>query len=264
LGPEVVGEIERALQQRRDHSQHAWLEWFEGDHDITNLLLRMSVSDAEGILVAHWDHVRFAKRFVQLALFLDTDRLRSLARQSIVECPDPAKMLEHVSATFGVHWEGHPGVTQESQILALEPYLDLLAEHDLSDFAQACNENGWFETRRRFFDQHLSHQWIAWKSEAAAKELDEMLANNRSHWIGHEIEMALKTGVSWSDYLAALTAWFAERRTFEALKLVASALVQHGTRGDLDALRVYEGMPTRAAEVLIADTTFAVRRRSLK
>jgi hypothetical protein len=265
LTPQVIEELERALLARRERSQRAWLEWFEGDRDLVNLLLRMPTADAERRLLAHWDHLQYSKRFVQLALFLGADELTSLAHRSIMESPDPSKMLAHVSSTFGVHWAGHPGVTREEQILQLEPYLDLLTEHDRGDFAQACNENGWFETRRRLFDEHINQQSIAWKPEAAAKQFDEMIASDRGqHWIDHEIDMALKTGASLVDFLAALRAWFVDRRSFAALQLLSTALISHGTRDDLSMLHVYEGMPAEAANALIVNTVFAVQRRSLK
>jgi hypothetical protein len=69
-------------------------------------------------------------------------------------------------------------------------------------------------------------------------------------------------GVSWDDYLSAMRAWFTERRTFEALQLLAAALTHKGSRRDLPALRICEGMPREVAGALITDVTFAVYRRS--
>ena len=61
-----------------------------------------------------------------------------------------------------------------------------------------------------------------------------------------------------------MTAWLDERRSFEALQVVAAAVEHRGTREDLGALRTYVGMPEVAAKHLIADTQFAVQRRSIR
>ena len=82
------------------------------------------------------------------------------------------------------------------------------------------------------------------------------------HFIDLDIDKDLSTGVPWPEYLEAMCDWVAERRTFDALQLLASALAHKGTRHDLSRLKIYEGMPRAAAEALIADVTFAVRRRT--
>jgi hypothetical protein len=82
-------------------------------------------------------------------------------------------------------------------------------------------------------------------------------------WIDHWLDDFLKTDVPWTEILATMTAWLDQRRSLEALQLVAAAVEHRGTRGDLGALSIYEGMPETAARQLIADTQFEVRRRSI-
>jgi hypothetical protein len=81
--------------------------------------------------------------------------------------------------------------------------------------------------------------------------------------IGVSLEEALKTGVVWDEYLEAMRAWLAEKQTFDALQLLATAVARKGSRRDLSALRIYDGMPVEAAEALIVGATFAVNRRTL-
>lgn len=262
LTPPLVDELERMLAERRTRSQRTWLEWFDEDHYISDLLVRMNASAAEQLLLSHWDHLRFAHRFVQVALFLGSAKLAKLAHEAVFEAPEPAGMLRHTSHVFGVHWEGHPGVTREQQILALEPFLDLLDEQELSTFAQVCNENHWFETRRRLFDKRVSRQWITWNAESAASQFDDMVLRG-VQWIDLDIERALKAGANWSEFLSALSDWFVSRRSLAALQMLALALVSHGVRADLEILQIFDGMPREAAAALVADTTFAVKRRTL-
>ena len=90
-----------------------------------------------------------------------------------------------------------------------------------------------------------------------------MITENRHVWIDHWLDNFLKTDVPWTEILATMTAWLDQRRSLKALQVVAAAVEHRGTRGDLGALSTYEGMPETAARQLIADTQFAVRRRSI-
>lgn len=82
-----------------------------------------------------------------------------------------------------------------------------------------------------------------WDHEHFAIELDEMVAANRVIWL----DRILKTDVSWMEILETMTAWLSERRSLEALQVVARALVHQGTREDLSALIAFKGMPEAAA-----------------
>jgi len=57
--------------------------------------------------------------------------------------------------------------------------------------------------------------------------------------------------------------WLGERRSLGALQLVAFALIHTGSRSDLGALVIYDEMPREAAEAIVANTNFAVCRRSI-
>jgi hypothetical protein len=166
---------------------------------------------------------------------------------------------------FGIKVKGHPGLTREAQVRALAPYLHLLSPMDLGTLWEACNDHGWFATRRALLDERLQPPFLErrWDRNRAASDFDKMIAENRLVWIDHWLDDFLKTGLPWAEILAAMTAWLDQRRSFEALQLVAVAVEHRGTREDLGALSTYEGMPETAARQLIADTQFAVRRRSI-
>jgi hypothetical protein len=189
--------------------------------------------------------------------------LRTLAAEAIDAAPEPKQMFKLILSLFGYRDTAHPGIQREAQILALEPYLDLLDERELEDLAEACNEGGWFATRRRLLDERLPSNRHRWRAEEASAEFDRM-ATERHHWIDHEIDDALKTGATWAEYRDALAAWFEERRSFEALRLVAAALRHKGTRDDLSLLRLYEAMSPEAAQELINETVYAVRLRTFE
>jgi hypothetical protein len=72
----------------------------------------------------------------------------------------------------------------------------------------------------------------------------------------------MKSGFSPAEVIRIIGTWLATQRTFTALQLAALAVIQIGRRQDLGILTV--GMePNDSAEALVADTTFAVKRRSL-
>lgn len=62
--------------------------------------------------------------------------------------------------------------------------------------------------------------------------------------------------------MGALEAWLDLRRSMHAMKLVAMALTYKGSRRNLVTLKIYDGIPRESLEALIADTAFAVRRRT--
>jgi hypothetical protein len=220
------------------------------------------IAEAEHLLLKHWTHLRFSRHFVQAALYVATPELLQQAASSVAAAPDPASLFKHISQNWGIHTFGHPGITRESQVLALEPYLDLIAVLDLTRVADTCNRLGWFDLRKRLLDPRIDSRPLAWSSKNAAAQFATLVAKGRQYWIYLEIEDALKTGATWDDFLGALRAWFEERQTFAALRLLATALAHKGSRRDLSALRVYESMPREAAEALITDVTFAVHRRT--
>jgi hypothetical protein len=57
--------------------------------------------------------------------------------------------------------------------------------------------------------------------------------------------------------------WLISRGTIDALRVMAAVLVQIGRRSDLSILRSVNLEPRDMADDIIADTTFAVMRRTL-
>lgn len=252
------------LVGRGARAKLTWGESIDCDWITYEMIMRLPETEAELLLLKHWAHLRFCPYFVQTALYISTPRLLEAADAAINECPEPAKLLKHVNHHFGLLMKGRPGVTREAQVLALVPYLHLLSPMCVEMLWEACNDHGWFVIRRQFLDDRLPpSSRLRWDRDQVLLELDKMVPEKRLVWIDHWIDDFLKTGVSWSEILATLTAWLEERRSLEALQVVAAAVEHCGTREDLSAMRLYEGMSEDAARQLIADTTFAVRRRSI-
>jgi hypothetical protein len=95
-------------------------------------------------------------------------------------------------------------------------------------------------------------------------DLDGLIAQGLYARIPFWIDEFMKTGIPWVEILATMTRWFNERRSIQALRALADAVIHRGTREHLSVLNILEGMPEPAASQLIADTQYAVRRRSLR
>lgn len=150
--------LEEALDERGRQIEREWDKSHTSDWITYEMLIRLPETQANTLLLRHWDHLRFSPYFVQAALFLATPQLRELARSTIRECPNPQKLFEHVCSRFGIGIQDRPGLTREVQVEALAPYLGMLSEMDVFDLWNACDDHGWLSLRREHLDAHLDLQ----------------------------------------------------------------------------------------------------------
>lgn len=261
--PELTDELDRFLVNRGEQAKRVWFEHCAADRITSDLIIRLPTEDAERLLLKHWNHLCFSAYFFQAALYVATNPLLKVASAAHRDCPKPVRLM--MLWGMRLRTEGHPGLNRENQVLALTPYLDLLFDMDILILWEECNHRGWFATRKKLLDSRLKPPFVQriWNLDCAIKELDSMVEKKRQYWIGPWIDQSLKTGVSWSEILAALIAWLDDRQSLEALEIVASAIARRGVRKDLSLLRTYEGMSENRVKELIHDAEFAVRRRTL-
>jgi hypothetical protein len=72
----------------------------------------------------------------------------------------------------------------------------------------------------------------------------------------------LRTNVSWDEILGTMAEWLRERHSLAALEIVAAAIERRGSRGDIVVLREHLAMDSGDAREIVADTEFAVFRRT--
>ena len=252
--PELTDELDKLLSNRGG-----------GDSIASELIMRLPTKEAERLLLKHWDQLRFSFYFVQAALYVATKPLLEVAATAIKDCSKPSGLMMHLGMHFGIKVKDHPGLKRENQVLALGSYLDLLSDQDISRLWDECNDRGWFATRKKLLDSRLgsSSAHRIWNRDRVIKEFDSMVEEERHPWIDHWIDQQLKADVSWSEIFETLMVWLEARRSLEALKVVAWAVMFRGRREDLSLLRNYEDMDENEVKELICDTEFAVRRRTL-
>jgi hypothetical protein len=156
-------ELSRALEEefeRRNASiARDWDAKFDTDYVINEIIMRLPVEQAEALLLTHWDHLRFRDLFVQTALYIATPRLLEHVKLAVESCPKSSELFKHIGIHYGIRTKGRAGVTRTSQIEALVPYLDHLDEHAIYTFWDVCNNRGWFELRRKYFDGRLDKKY---------------------------------------------------------------------------------------------------------
>jgi len=261
---ELKGALEEELSARRASASREWGITTDTDHQISQLIMALRPAQAEALLLEHWDHLQFSNEFLQAALYVATPPLLGHVEQAIKICPNPGIMFKHIHFQYGIRTKGRTGITHRSQFEALGPYLDYMEDSTIYTFWEQCNEHGWFDLRRKFFDHRLGNKYgkAYVDDNQIISSLDRLVEGKNIHWIDYWIEEYLKSGFSAADVITIIGKWLAAQKTFAALRLAAMAVVHIGRRHDLQILAV-PIEPKGAADVLCADTAFAVKRRSL-
>lgn len=211
-------------------------KWIFPEH-----LLKLEIPVAQQILIKHWDNLRMFPSFVQVALFLATPKLLNLAKEAIASTAVDKKVIfEHFSFTTGLRTQGCAGLTREIQLDALQPYLDLLSEHDLLVLWEICNEKNWKNYRRK----HLDPLLIATGSKYSYRlrveppfdmsDFEEEI-NGKPRSAYFWLERQQRNGAERSDLLAAILSWVKEKGSIEALGLVGNIFSRDATRTEFEA-----------------------------
>jgi hypothetical protein len=257
--------LDQELERRRTSVGAGWDVSYNTDYAVFEIIMALPLREAEPLLVKHWDHLQFSDLFVQTALFLVSPRLQAMAKAAIEASPEPAKMFQHLTIHYGIRTQGRAGVTQPEQIEALAPYLDYLDEMAIHTFWQVCTDLGWFDMRRKYFDDRLSPRFfegIYLSDDRAMASLDEH-AKRQHPWMDLWIEDFRKAGSTIDEVMNLVGRWLSSRRTIPSFRLATTAVVHAGRRQDLSILDV-DIEPENLASELRANTRFAVCRRTLR
>jgi hypothetical protein len=261
---ELTRTLDEELAARGVSASRDWGKTTDIDYQVSKLIMALPPTEAEALLLKHWDHLQFTDAFVQAALYVATPRMLKHVDEVIKRCPAPKQLFKHIHWNYGVRTKGRAGVAHKKQIEAIAAYLDYIEDQTLRTLAEQCNELGWFELRKQLFDDRLrdKHGRLYLDENQIISSLDRLVSDNHIYWVDHWIEQYMKSGFSPAEVIRIIGTWLATQRTFTALQLAALAVIQIGRRQDLGILTV--GMePNDSAEALVADTTFAVKRRSL-
>ena len=265
---ELTESLDEALGRRGDQVERAWdfndetlIDW-----TLPERLMELPTQTAERLLVKHWDHLRFSSDYVQAALYTATPRLTGMVAQTVAECPNPRSLFEYVTMHFGIRTIGRTGIVRIEQLQALLPYFDHLDDHDLLTLWEACNDHGWFEWRRQHLDSRLKSgsagRYYADDDQAMAR-FNGMLARGETFWADHWADDFLKTGISVDHMMEVVQSWLSRQTDTRALTMAAAIVVHAAQRHYIRILSSHNIEATDQTESIIADTLFALKRRSL-
>jgi hypothetical protein len=261
----LTNALDRELGARNvigtDDSKH------EGNADwiTSEMVMRLPIDIATHMLVKHWDQLRESLYFIQAALYLATPQMSALVEKRMAECHNPAEQLKFLGAHYGIRFSGRAGITRKAQVEALIPYLEFLDDFTIFELWQVCNDNGWHELRKTYFDtRQTRYRGAEYLDEMRSMEsLDRMAESPQDYRIAYWIDDFVKTGATTGDIIALFIKWFKERKTVSALRVLALALIQVGKRSHLANLTIDVGISKETSEDLITDTIYAVKRRTL-
>lgn len=257
--------MDQELVNRGAAVDREWENEFATDYKTSELTMALPPQLGAALLVKHWDHLQFCSHFVQAALYVGTPTLLDEADKAIKNCPNPRDIFKYIDMHYGIRTKGRDGVTDKRQLEALVPYLDYMDEHRIYAFWEVCNDHGWIDFRQNYLDDRLKgmSRNLFLDEARILSSLDEVLVG-KFPWIHYWVEQYLESGASRDKIISVIRKWLASHKTLQALKLAAHAVAQVGSRDDLKILDVLIAPEdAAAAEVLLADTAFAVKRRSL-
>ncbi len=262
---ELTAALDESLARRATYAPAVWGRSIDSDLFTSELVKSLPEIEAARLLQKHWSHLRFSDPFVQAALYVGTPPLLALVRVAVSECPDPRDLFKHITLRYRSRMVGSSYLMRRAQVEALEPYLDYLKPMALRDLWEICNEHGWFDTRRRLLDGRQNPPFLTAgrEKEQISAALERFLSHDPLQNLDRFLDRYLDAGIAWAKLLAWMVAWLEQKRSVDALKLVATAITLRGSRKDLDVLNICNNMPEVEAKHLVANTRFVVLRSRL-
>ena len=264
---ELTESLDKALGRRGDRVERTWDFNDDASPDwmLSERLTALPMQTAEELLIKHWDHLRFSSYYVQAALHTATPRLKEVAAQAIIECPNVKSMFKHVTMIFGLLAKYRTGITRTAQIEALLPYFNDLDDRVVQKLWEVCNNNGWFEFRRRHLDSHVKPDSVNVYVDDnwAMAGLDDMFTKGHLFWVNHWTERFLKTGISVDHMMEVVRSWLIGQTDIGALEMAAEIIIHAGQRCHIGILSSHNIEAVDRTVPVVANACFALKRRSL-
>lgn len=240
---------------------------YSADRIIRDILADRRDEFAENAIVEHWGHLQHRYGYPHVLLCIATPATLSLHARHFDGIEDKDEYFKFFSYAYGFRNPDRSGITDATQLEALEPYLNHFEASLIDELWEECNDKGYKDWRREHLDELLSEESWAFKQfndEAAFLYLEDELTNSSS------IAMA---AYSWSSFwpgnsssprplIDRATRYVESRASKDAAEFFAELLVLNGARADLKLLskHVSSGLLTQEQ---FEGTVFAVQKRSL-
>ncbi|MCY3809561.1 MAG: ATP-binding protein [Gemmatimonadetes bacterium] len=264
---ELTDSLDRALGRLADKSPDPECDLKSDLWIVPELLMELSPRIGERLIKKHWVGLCHSAGYVQAALYFASSDLRDMVRDVVEQCEDPESLFRHFGFRIGIQMEGRRGITSLGQMEAVLPYLNHLSDHDILLLWEACNENGWFDWRRRHLDSRARRGGGRFVDAVSAlRRLDNELTRTELLWPGLDQwgEALLKTGVSRDGIMELLGDWLGRHREEMALHISCYLVTRFGKRRHLTVLENHESAQSEIGRTIIDSASFDLRRRSLE
>jgi len=252
-------------------------------YELSELLRDIPASDAEPLLLKHWNQLKFSPEFIQLALYLGTPQFIELASRSIEKCPAPTELFRYIDMFFGFMTKGLHNRLTQSHLEHLLPFVRLLSGSTLRDILEFCVRNG----LRSWAEQNLQDECVR-RSKLPTEDRKETDGNGlRRHYFPTDEDLLIELDRLEKDKIApfriyywmlelehrlaltnrswpVLERWLEHTCTERRFNMVAEAIANRGNRRELQLLNKFqvEGDPDRIRSIM-ESTIFTVKRRTL-
>ena len=148
--------LENALCKRRKAINSGLYSTRYFTDDITSeLLMHLDPIVSEKIHITHWDHLFSSPKFMVTALYSATKKLSEMVEISLKRFDNLNVVFKNVSSNFGIKNSDHPGVSRVEQLEVLIPYFNHIEPSDIYTFWELCNQNQWFDFRKKHLDARM-------------------------------------------------------------------------------------------------------------
>lgn len=261
--PDLCVELDRraAVAEPGWHDSEAANDW-----TISELIMGLDEAKAEDLLMRNWDHLKYSGLFIQAALFVGTERCRSLVQSAVRECPDPTTLFKFLGMRWQMGGRAQLGRLTAKRLEAICPHISFLDESSLHDLWEGCNQDGFFDWRRNHLDHLLSDAWRARSGIQDSDhfaELDRIAAQSGAAWPSFWLEEFQRRGDTRERPVRVVDAWLQTRGTLRALEVAAACLSLAARRSELVVLNHEVDGNVDAANAIREDARFAVCSRTL-
>ncbi len=237
------------------------------DRTITGILADRRDEFAERTIVEHWEDLQHRYNYPHVLLCIATPATLRIHALHVEGIEDKEEYFKLLGFAYGFRNPDRLGITEVTQLKALEPYLDHFKASLIDELWDECNDKGFIDWRKEHLDKRLSEKNWAFNQindEAAFRDIDERLANRSS------VEMAAylwssiwrRDSNSPRQLIDTAVRYVQSRASSDAAEFFAELLALFGTRDDLPFLskQVSAGLLTQEQ---YEGTVFAVQKRSL-
>lgn len=237
-------------------------------YDVSVLITKIPLQDAELLIVDYWDILGYSPRFVQAALYLSTQKSLKLAAKSIKKCPADVDLFRNIGSLFGFLSERRIYLT-ETKLNSLIPYLKQLSEFDLREILEACERLGIPEWGKKHIVNMGEKNRKRYNPSDIdlMMDLDEMVNNQHGILrIDYWLEYFNKRNDSHERALQIIDRWLEKsKRDNKSYEIAAAVLKKIGSRKHINILEKHQPLnisSTMLSEI-IEDTKFAIFKRTL-